>query len=193
MLRWVISVWLGGRYLRKSRVRRRQQCTTPLPLAASCLPATTAAPPLLLQVGAHRLRSAPRSALRSDPGYTQSRHPSHHLDLHLRLWLRGSTAEKLRRALASPEKRPRSLALTRDGALAVLPPRVYVSPSTTSLQVVQRSLSGGFLIEDAALLDANARSMFDDWEKVSPEKSPTAQGGSQQSKTSTQKPAMSCA
>ena len=68
-----------------------------------------------------------------------------------------------------------------------------MSPSTTSLQVVQRSLSGGFVIEDAALLDANARSMFDDWEKVSPEKSPTAQGGSKQSKTSTQKPAMSCA
>ena len=52
-----------------------------------------------------------------------------------------------------------SLALTRDGAPAVTPLRVYVSPSTTSLQVVQRSLSGGFLKEDAALLDANARSM----------------------------------
>ena len=31
------------------------------------------------QVGAHRLRSAPRSALRSDLGYTQSRHPSRHV------------------------------------------------------------------------------------------------------------------
>ena len=27
-------------------------------------------------------------------------------------------------------------------------------------QIVQRSLSGGFLTEDAALLNANARSMF---------------------------------
>ena len=33
---------------------------------------------------------------------------------------------------------------------------------TTRLQVVQRSLSGGFLNEDAALLAANARSMFDE-------------------------------
>ena len=53
-------------------------------------------------------------------------------------------------------------ALTR----TVLPPRVYVSllitPSTTRLQVVQRSLSGGFLTEDAALLNANACSMFDE-------------------------------
>ena len=67
-------------------------------------------------------------------------------------------------------------------------------PVGARLQVVQRSLSGGFLIEDAALLDADARSMFDDlsWEKVPPEKSPTAQGGSKQSKTSTQKPAISC-
>ena len=55
-----------------------------------------------------------------------------------------------------------SLALTRDGAPAVPPLRVYVSPSTTSLQVVQRSLSGGFLKEDAALLKANVRSMFDE-------------------------------
>jgi len=42
---------------------------------------------------------------------------------------------------------------------------VYVSllnPSTTRVQVVQRSLSGGFLAQDAALLNANARSMFDE-------------------------------
>ena len=32
----------------------------------------------------------------------------------------------------------------------------------THLQIVQRSLSGGFLIQDAALLKANARSMFDE-------------------------------
>ncbi len=38
------------------------------------------------------------------------------------------------------------------------PPFTY--PSTTRLQIVQRSLSGGFLIEDAALLNANVRSMF---------------------------------
>ena len=38
---------------------------------------TLAPPPpyWLLQVGADRLRSAPRSALRSNPGYTQRRHP----------------------------------------------------------------------------------------------------------------------
>ena len=30
-----------------------------------------------------------------------------------------------------------------------------------SLQVVQRSLTGGYLTEDAALLNANVRSMFD--------------------------------
>ena len=34
-----------------------------------------------------------------------------------------------------------------------------LSISTTCLQVVQRSLSGGFLTEDAALLNANACSM----------------------------------
>ena len=47
--------------------------------------------------------------------------------------------------------------LTRHGAV-----RVYVcrlSLSTIYLQVVQRSLSGGFLTEDAALLNANACSM----------------------------------
>ena len=36
------------------------------------------------------------------------------------------------------------------------------TPPTTRLQVVQRSLSGGFLTEDALLLNANARSMFDE-------------------------------
>ena len=36
------------------------------------------------------------------------------------------------------------------------------TPPTTRLQVVQRSLSGGFLTEDAKLLNANARSMFDE-------------------------------
>ena len=36
------------------------------------------APPSLLQVGADRLCSAPRSALRSNPGYTQRRHPRRH-------------------------------------------------------------------------------------------------------------------
>ena len=49
--------------------------------------------------------------------------------------------------------------------MTVPPLCVYVSllnPSTTRLQVVQRSLSGGFLYEDAALLNANARSMFDE-------------------------------
>ena len=30
-----------------------------------------------------------------------------------------------------------------------------------NLQVVQRSLAGGFLTEDSALLNANVRSMFD--------------------------------
>ena len=67
-----------------------------------------------------------------------------------------------------PQRAPRSglgsLALTRDGA----PPaaRVYVTffdlpIHYTRLQIVQRSLSGGFLAQDAALLKANARSMFD--------------------------------
>ena len=36
-----------------------------------------------------------------------------------------------------------------------------LSLSTIYLQVVQRSLSGGFLTEDAALLNANACSMLD--------------------------------
>ena len=55
-----------------------------------------------------------------------------------------------------------------------------------SLQVVQRSLSGGFLIQDAALLDANARSMFDIarhyvlWGAPLTSAQYTAQGGSLQ-------------
>ena len=57
-------------------------------------------------------------------------------------------------------------------------------PSTTRLQVVQRSLSGGFLSEDAELLNANARSMFDEAGHyvlgAAPDESPTAQGGSLQ-------------
>jgi len=38
-------------------------------------------PPSLLQVGADRLRSAPRSALRNSTRVTQSRHPSRHVAL----------------------------------------------------------------------------------------------------------------
>ena len=59
------------------------------------------------------------------------------------------------------------------------PPRVYASPFDTNLQVVQRSLSGGFLTEDAALLNANVRSMFDEaghqkrLGRVAPDESPT--------------------
>ena len=45
----------------------------------------------------------------------------------------------------------------------------------TRLQVVQRSLSGGYLTEDAALLNANARSMFDEADATL--RNPTAQGG----------------
>ena len=49
--------------------------------------------------------------------------------LHLGLWLRGSTAHKLRRAPASPEKRGlRSLALTRDGAPAACEPSLTYHP-----------------------------------------------------------------
>ena len=47
----------------------------------------------------------------------------------------------------------------------MLPPRVsFLQPAIyyTRLQVVQRSLAGGYLTEDAALLKANARSMFDE-------------------------------
>ena len=64
------------------------------------------------------------------------------------------------------------------------PPRVYASPFDTNLQVVQRSLSGGFLTEDAALLNANVRSMFDEagcqasWEGRSGREPHAAQGGS---------------
>ena len=39
---------------------------------------------------------------------------------------------------------------------------LYASPFDTNLQVVQRSLEGGYLNEDAALLNANVRSMFDE-------------------------------
>ena len=39
----------------------------------------------------------------------------------------------------------------------------------TRLQIVQRSLSGGFLTQDAALLKANARSMFDEARRDPPE------------------------
>ena len=64
------------------------------------------------------------------------------------------------------------------------PPCVSVSllnPSTTRVQVVQRSLSGGFLAQDAALLNANARSMFEEARHhvlggSPPEENPTAQG-----------------
>ena len=35
-------------------------------------------------------------------------------------------------------------------------------PTHPLLQIVQRSLSGGFLTEDAALLNANARSMLEE-------------------------------
>jgi hypothetical protein len=42
---------------------------------------------------------------------------------------------------------------------------------------VQRSLSGGYLTEDAALLNANVRSMFDESLGRSPHENPTAQGG----------------
>ena len=65
----------------------------------------------------------------------------------------------LTRPETRPEKRPRKPwvhALTRDGARAASQSIHY-----TRLQVVQRSLSGGYLTEDAALLNANARSMFD--------------------------------
>ena len=44
-------------------------------------------PPSLLQVGADRLRSAPRSALRNDPGYTASAPVAPLRSLHLGLWL----------------------------------------------------------------------------------------------------------
>ena len=51
------------------------------------------------------------------------------------------------------------------------PPRAscLINPSTTRLQVVQRSLSGGFLTDDAALLNANARSMLDEARRDPPE------------------------
>ena len=76
------------------------------------------------------------------------------------LWLRGSTAQSV--CLTSPGE-PREAApkakpcpVTRKGA------PFFDLPSTTRLQVVQRSLSGGFLTEDAVLLNANARSMLDE-------------------------------
>ena len=106
----------------------------------------------MLQVGADRLRSAPRSALRSNPGYTQRRHPR---SRHLALSTLGHGAP------ASPPREAGSAqpSLPWLGAVA-LPPGVYVTPSPTytHLQVVQRSLSGGYLTADAALLNANARS-----------------------------------
>ena len=52
---------------------------------------------------------------------------------------------------------------------------------------MQRSLTGGFLTEDAALLNANACSMFDEARhhaarlgRVSADESPTAQGGQEE-------------
>ena len=64
----------------------------------------------------------------------------------------------------SPEKSGHgSLALTQDDAPATAAREPsFLNPPTTRLQVVQRSLSGGYLIQDAALLKANARSMFDE-------------------------------
>ena len=61
-------------------------------------------------------------------------------------------------------------------------------------QIVQRSLSGGFLVQDRALLAANARSMFDeaiDTTCFVGEGRPTAQGGSI-AKRSAREPAVSC-
>ena len=76
----------NDRHLRKPRVSAllHAPTTTPLPpspprppLAAAshrCFP--TAEPPSLLQVGADRLRSAPRSALRNSTQATHRRQPS---------------------------------------------------------------------------------------------------------------------
>ena len=61
------------------------------------------------------------------------------------------------------------------------PPRVCYVAIRCSAQIVQRSLSGGFLTQDRALLAANARSMFDeaiDTTCFVGEGRPTAQGGS---------------
>ena len=65
--------------------------------------------------------------------------------------------------------------------------------SLLSAQIVQRSLSGGFLTQDRALLAANARSMFDeaiDTTCCVGEGRPTAQGGSTYSQE--KRPEASC-
>ena len=93
-------------------------------------PAPTAAPPLLLQVGAYRLRSTPQSALRSDLG-------SHRVgirratrgSLHPGLWLRGSTR--------APEKRPRKSLVPRR--------RVCTSPSANYESAGRAALAHGRL------------------------------------------------
>ena len=95
------------------------------------------------------------------------------------LWLRGSTRERPRKSLIVPRRRV----------------HVYASPFDTNLQVVQRSLSGGFLREDAALLNANVRSMFDEagrqasWEGRSGREPHAAQGGSLRSQAERPQPA----
>jgi len=77
----------------------------------------------------------------------------------------GSTAQTNPCFLWNPEKRPRKSwahALTLDGDPAVCACEPSEPIHYTRLQVVQRSLTGGYLTEDAALLNANVRSMFDE-------------------------------
>ena len=81
-----------GRYIREPRVRRPRPAAyhtltalaPPLPLAApqplAFSPAPTADPPSLLQVGADRLRRAPRSALRN------SSQATHGVGTHRATW-----------------------------------------------------------------------------------------------------------
>ena len=131
-------------------------------------PAPTAAPPSLLQVGADRLRSAPQRALRDDPGYTQRRHASRHLAL--------STPWAMAKGSHGPEA-SRSACLTSPGKpltssrgplsrrrlfVRILRWTGSYHGHYTRLQILQRSLSGGYLTYDAALLKANARSMFNE-------------------------------
>ena len=101
----------------------------------------------------------------------------------MRLWRPGeSPREAASEALAAWDGAPAAAAAAC----------VYVA-IRCSAQIVQRSLSGGFLTQDRALLAANARSMFDeaiDTTCFVGEGRPTAQGGSTYSQE--KRPEASC-
>ena len=191
-------MWLGLRHRSKPGVRLLSPLAA---LAATALVArSTAAPPALVavQVGADRLRSAPRSALRSNPGYTQRRQPrvAPHSGLSLHTLRSGLGTALVSLAWGGPASACVYVTL-------FCPPHTIHTTYSVCTQVVQRSLSGGFLTEDARLLNANARSIMLDeaiattpGKRGCPRREPyTAQGMALHAATRgarPQKPAVSC-